>query len=138
VGSDLSAVSSTKDQALEADAAPPVRETTALRLKKIELSHQAAEKNADQESQRRIAVLAVSLAFGASAGVGGLAGQVPPAAAVVGLVVAMFLGLLQFRALRVVSQRMDHTTAHALAAIDKLIAEGGESDVDAQADAEGA
>lgn len=112
-------------------------DATALRVKKVELSLQAAEKSAEIQAHRCIAMLAVGLTVGASAALAGLAQQVAPAASFAGAVAGGGLVLFQLRALRLVAADLDRATAKAMAAIDMLMNEDGDSDVDAETDARG-
>lgn len=112
-------------------------DATALRVKKIELSLQAAETGAEIQAHRCIAVLAVGLTVGASAALAGFAQHLPVTASVAGCAAGAGLVFLQLRALRLVAADLDEATVKAINAIDKLMAKEGESSVDAQADGQG-
>ena len=109
-------------------------DATALRVKKVELSLHAAEKGAEIQAHRCIAILAVGLTLGASAALAGLAQQVPPLASMAGTGTGSGLVFLQLRALRLVAAELRSATEEAMASIDKLMAQEGNSDVDGQAD----
>lgn len=117
---------------------PTVDDATALRVKKVELSLHAAEKSAELQAHRCIAVLAVGLTVGASAAVAGLAGQLVPLAAAVGTAAGAWMVLSQLRALRVLASDLDEAMTRAMTAIDSLMGKDGETGLDAQADGQGA
>ncbi|HVL87136.1 MAG TPA: hypothetical protein VM681_03875 [Candidatus Thermoplasmatota archaeon] len=110
-------------------------DATALRLKKIELSLQAAERTAALESNFRIAVIAVLLTFAASAGLAAVVGQLPMVPAGLAQLAASIVLATQVRALRTVGKTIEAAAGEAMASIDTLIGGGGEQLRDVQADA---
>lgn len=103
------------------------------RLRKVEMQLRAAEKAAELQAHRRIAVLAVAVTFAGTTALAGIAGQVPviPAAALVS--VASTVVVIQFLGLVFLERELQGSTTEALVKADRLMTEEGEHDVDPDA-----
>lgn len=111
--------------------------TTALRLERIRQAAEATHRVVDLETRRHVAVLVVALTVAGSALVGGVAGQLPPVAAVLAFGTSGPLVVVQVRELRWLAEQDWHVSLAAVAAIDKLIGDQDERDADDEARDEG-
>ncbi|HEV8359876.1 MAG TPA: hypothetical protein VGR28_05395 [Candidatus Thermoplasmatota archaeon] len=105
---------------------------TEMRLRRIELILQAAQKNADLQSHWRLAVLGAGLTLAGSTTFGAFLGQLPWAPAAAATSGAAIIVLLEIRALRRISMRLQVATVQAVRDIDTLMREGGEQDADGE------
>lgn len=101
-------------------------DATALRLKKIELTVQAAERSAGIDTQLRIAVLVVGLTVATSAIIAGIASTMPAFAAGIGTSAGGVVVLTQVRSILIVRERLSRAHEAAIRSIDSLIGSGGE------------
>jgi hypothetical protein len=107
-----------------------VDDGTAVRLQKVEWSLRLYEKLADIQARGHVAVLVAALTFGTTAAVAGLVRTVPVVPAAVFTLASGSVIVAQLRGLAGVAKALRRSHAEAYEEADRLIAQGGASNVD--------
>lgn len=105
-------------------------DVTALRLKKIEMSMETAQRGAELRARLHLTIVAVALTIGGTAGVAFAAGQLGSAGLLWTSVVVGAVVVSQVRELARLTEALDEANRRAAESVDTLMVEGGEQDVD--------